>query len=480
MPADEFESLVERATAGSSRQKAPEAPRLIRARHHARWSSGVLTGQTELVIESGPSGPVDYVLDPWSPAVVGATGSAAADSREASFPQIRSPVRRGHSLTLLPLLPALASTTCWVPAIRERRVSGSTGHPRSGGPPGLGAPAAKNGARQELQSGASRRRDHNPVSRGPQGLDTVDSPRAPARSARGSLGRSKTSGKSRPSRVESSFSFTILMTGGESPAGSNLWVSGATQIDLRGTLDRSGGLVNWSTDWMLELDPRNPKPLEVELDPGLELINVVGPAVRGYRILPSAGADRVVVTFGGELKPATEVRFLAHARVPTEGRWPIPAIRPLSATWTGGTTTVILDPFHVVAECIEKAGRRVFGAGGESPGINQLVFQAESPLSVAELVFRKPRTESSCFIRGHLFVSGSPCRLECQLDWTAEQALSPELEIELSPGGSRIACSFVDRRAPELASVAGSRPGARSCTWRFRRRHSRERRSRSS
>ena len=39
MPADEFESLVVRATAGSSRQNAPEAPRLIRARHHARWSA---------------------------------------------------------------------------------------------------------------------------------------------------------------------------------------------------------------------------------------------------------------------------------------------------------------------------------------------------------------------------------------------------------------------------------------------------------
>ena len=108
----------------------------------------------------------------------------------------------------------------------------------------------------------------------------------------------------------------------------------------------------------------------------------------------------------------------------------------MSATWTGGTTTVILDPYHVVAECIEKAGRRVFGAGGETPGQNQLVFQAESPLSVAELVFRKSGNESSCFVRGQFFVSASPCRLECQIEWTAEQSLSPEVEIELSPGWS--------------------------------------------
>ena len=130
---------------------------------------------------------------------------------------------------------------------------------------------------------------------------------------------------------------------GDSPAVSNLWVSGTTQIDLRGTVDRAGGPVNWSTEWLLELDPRNPKALEVELDPGLELLDVVGSAVRGFRIEPRAGRRRVIVTLGGELKSATEVRFLAHARVPRDGVWPIPAIRPLNATWTGGTTTVILD-----------------------------------------------------------------------------------------------------------------------------------------
>ena len=36
---------------------------------------------------------------------------------------------------------------------------------------------------------------------------------------------------------------------------SDLWVSGTTQIDLRGAIDRSGGPVNWATDWLVELDP---------------------------------------------------------------------------------------------------------------------------------------------------------------------------------------------------------------------------------
>ncbi len=76
MPAADFHALVKRATDGASLERGAEAPRLIRARHHARWTGGVLSGQTELVIDSGRRGPTDYTLDPWSPAVVAATATA--------------------------------------------------------------------------------------------------------------------------------------------------------------------------------------------------------------------------------------------------------------------------------------------------------------------------------------------------------------------------------------------------------------------
>ena len=92
-----------------------------------------------------------------------------------------------------------------------------------------------------------------------------------------------------------------------------------------------------------------------------------GEGVSGYRIRAAPESRRVVVTLGGDLKSATEAKF-PRMRVPTEGRFRVPAIRPLNATWTGGITTVILDPFHVVAECTEKAGRRVFGKGEPSGG----------------------------------------------------------------------------------------------------------------
>ena len=76
MPAEQFDSLVRRAIEGSSRQRTAQPPRLIRARHHARWNAGVLSGRTELVIEAARSGPADFVLEPWTPAILPTAQSA--------------------------------------------------------------------------------------------------------------------------------------------------------------------------------------------------------------------------------------------------------------------------------------------------------------------------------------------------------------------------------------------------------------------
>ena len=173
--------------------------------------------------------------------------------------------------------------------------------------------------------------------------------------------------------------------------------------------------------------------MEIELDPGLELIDVQGPAVRGYRTERSGSVTRLDVTVDGDRKSSTELRFLAHVQVPSEGPWTIPAMRPINATWTGGTTTVVLDDFHVLQQCREKAGRRIFPRVEDSGPVNRLEFESESPQPVAELVFRKPGADSSCQVRGQLFLGGSPSRLECQLNWTLHHGSLAELEIDLSP-----------------------------------------------
>ena len=96
---------------------------------------------------------------------------------------------------------------------------------------------------------------------------------------------------------------------GETLVQSSTWLTGSTQIDLRRSADRGGGLVNWKTELRVELDPRNPRPLEIELDSGLELIDVLGPAVRGYRTERSGASSRLIVNLDGGLESSIELWF---------------------------------------------------------------------------------------------------------------------------------------------------------------------------
>ena len=300
MPADEFESLVKRANAGSSRQTTPEAPRLIRARHQARWSAGFLTGQTELIIGSDPGGPVDFVLDAWSPAVRRATGSVAALPPAGELPvnPFAGPARTdSHALPVV-RNPAVN----WVLGAHD---SGKTSiwvdrHP---------AQAVRLDWLLEPQRKARGKRFYLALPGEATTILSLEVPKDWIPSIRQGRRRGPLEARSAVENlweVEAESGRIELQLydpdeGVELPTGSDLWVSGATQIDLRGPPERSGGLINWSTDWVLELDPRNPTPLEVELDPGLELINVLGSGVRGYRIVPWRGAERGVGDLGGEL-----------------------------------------------------------------------------------------------------------------------------------------------------------------------------------
>ena len=92
--------------------------------------------------------------------------------------------------------------------------------------------------------------------------------------------------------------------------GSGGWISGATEVDLRRVADVGAAspswMVNWTAECRLELDTRHPGRLEAELDPGLELIDVQGDAVRGYQTERPGDATRVVVALveGGPVRPA--------------------------------------------------------------------------------------------------------------------------------------------------------------------------------
>jgi hypothetical protein len=349
------------------------------------------------VIEAAAHGPADFILDPWTPAILASSSASALGARDSGQPSLWIDHAPIQTLVLdweLRPTPRLAGRGCvlslpgvettflelelpqgWTPVSRRGRRSGP-------------APAASSECRRwEIwaEAGQIDVRVCDPV----DGEFFVESiPR----------------------------------------------LSTATRVDLRATAARDRDIVNWSADWSIELDPRNPFRLEAALDPGLELIDVKGPSVRGYRTEQESGVTRVEVVLDGSLNRSTTVQFLGQAPVPIEGSWSIPAARPLNAVWTGGTTTVVLDPRRAVGECIEKSGRRVSPSSAGAGLQDQLVFESESPASVADLVFRKPGADSSCEVLGQLYLNGSPGRMECRLNWTfAERPLS-ELELDLGPG----------------------------------------------
>jgi hypothetical protein len=398
MAAREFESLVARANEGLVRGRASDPPRLIRASHHGRFSSGVLSGRSELVIEAAKSGPADFILEPWAPAILATPQTSkvvgARDSGEPSLWIDQPPNQtivldwelqpqshvNGRSFALG--LPGNETTVLTLDVPKDWMPSSRRGRRR--GP--LKSTAGSDQNRWEIESESGRIDVH--LYQPTQGAALVES---------------------------------------------NTWVSGSSQIDLRSTADRAGSLVNWKTQWHVDLDPRNPKLLRIELDPGVELIDVQGAAVRAYHSERSGNATRLAVTVDSGLETSTELRILAHTQVPAEGEWKIPGLRPLDAIWTGGTTTVFLDKFHVMKECREKAGRLVFPSSPDSGQVERLEFESGSPRSVAELVFHRPRADTSCAVRGRLFVAGSPARLECELSWAIHDGSMPELAIDLSP-----------------------------------------------
>jgi hypothetical protein len=398
MPVEKFESLVAGATEGLARRRASEPTRLIRAHHRARLRSGVLEGRSEIVVAAARTGPADFLLKPWTPAVLARSQTrkliGARASGETSLWIDQSPNQanviewdlqpRSHlgakSFTLG--LPGNDTTVLtlevpkdWAPWCR---------HGRRSGPLAGAAGALENVWEIEAEAGQIDVRLYEPI----PGASLVET---------------------------------------------STWISGSTQIDLRRSADRAGSLVNWRAELRLELDPRNPRPLEIDLDPGLELIDVQGPSVRGYHSERVGAVDRLKVMVDAGTKASAEIVLLAHAQVPSEGEWSVPGLRPLNATWTGGMTSLLLDELHILKECREKAGRRVYPAGPASGPADRLEFESGSPRSVAELVFRRPRSDTPCEVRGRLFVAGPRAKIECELTWAVHDASMSKLEIDVSP-----------------------------------------------
>jgi hypothetical protein len=401
---EKLDELVNSARRVTARPGTTPPPRLIRAHHQARWDAGVLIGRSELIVQTSASGGGSSIvaLDPWTPAILSfgpkEALAGALESGEVALALDRAHAPASSTVTLEWTLRALPDT-------RGRRFKL--------GLPGDDASVLTLDLPAEL----------TPV--GPRGdrLGPVASSRAGMRGWRF---------HGRPGHIDLQLTDALPAPGAPASRDSLLiWVSGATRIDLGASDNQGGKFANWVTDWSVQVDPRGALQFAAELDPELELVTVSGPNVKEYQSQRQGSRTLVKVSLSGEPGQTAQVRFEAHAIVPLEGPWSVPAICPLDAIWTGGTTTVILDENHVVQECSERSGRQVPAPAGLATDPTALVFEARSPGSVADLVIGKPRVEGSCLVRGRLFVGKSVPQLECRIMGLGGRGSRSELSIDL-------------------------------------------------
>jgi hypothetical protein len=424
MTAADFEAKVAAALAAPSIQPARGMPRLIRARHRAWVSSGILTGTSELVIETARAGAGEYVLEPWTPAIIPAPEIANV---LAARPD-------GKPALLVDRGPTQAIQVNW--ELQARKYSRGRGFVLRlpGGPTSV----------LSLETP----RDWEPVSRrgirrGPQPTRMAD-------------------------RVLWEFGAELGQIdvhlfdpdgSGKASLGPIPWLRSAIEVDLRGAEERPRGVANWTANWQIAVDPRNPTPLEIDLDPGLELIDIRGTSAASYRVEQHGATKRVNLALEAARNSPTEIEILAHVSLPPEGAWTIPTARPIGAIWTGGTTTVLLGGDIVLSQWRERSGRRVFPAGAKAGPGRRLVFESESPGPAAELVFAGPRGESSCDVRGQLYLGGGPGRLKCRLSWKVQRGLLPDLEIDLKPGWVPDDVRFLEFSDPTIWRLSASSGG---------------------
>ncbi|APW64015.1 hypothetical protein [Paludisphaera borealis] len=415
----EFDALVKTAEERVRRSDSGQ-PRLVRARHSARFSAGLLNGRSELVIANASQGSAMLPLEPWSPALLadvksGATIGALSSGKTALWlePPKSTDATSETTITLEWELRARPDSRgrLFALALPGDETSSLT----------LDAPKGW------APSGPSGRRE-GPVA-GP-GTD-----------------RELWRFHGRPAECE--LRLVDLEEKKDESNQPHVWVGGPTRIDLGAGGGKEARTVNFTTAWSVQTDSSETREFSAELAPELELLGVVGPNVREFHLDPRTeqGASRVTVTLAGNSQTVSTVEFQAHVRAPVEGTWTVPSIRPLPpAVWTGGATSITLDEFHTVRACRERDGRRIPPSSADPQSAAQLVFESFAPGPVADLTFRGAGTETPYVVRGRLFVRQSSTRLECEFDGLGSGGSASEYDVELPPNWilDRVQVSGVD------------------------------------
>ena len=408
LSADRFETLVRTAREGAARRARSAPPRLLRARHFARWESGVLVGRSELVVEPSAAGPSALVLEPWTPAI-----EPPADGS--------TPLRVQDSGRTTLLVEASEDTTLELPwQLRARPRSKGRGFT-------LGLPATDTASlRLDLPEGW--------VPEGPEGIRQGPEP-GPG------TGRATWRFDGRGGLID--LRLRARDKGRDPSRDPRIWVSGPTRIELR------EASANWTTEWSVSVEPRGPRRFAFELDPGLELIDVNGPGVDEYRVESLGPATRVTVALA-ERRHRPDARVdPGHRAGAGRGHLVGPGRPAARCALDGGRDDRAARRVAGLAGLRPEAGRRIAARPGEPSDADALVFEAEAPWSVATLVFRRPGPTSRSRS------GASSCWATRPRGWRAR-----------SPGGSiGAACSASTSTCPRPGCPTGSRSRRSTSRW---------------
>ncbi len=395
--AADFETLFGDALSGSRTTTAEDSPRLLRTSHTARWQNGLLVGRSELIVEPPRTGSGSLVLEPWTPAIdpkAGGSSSIRADSSGQTLLRIKPPAEPGKTAT---------AVIDWQLQARD----GSKGRKFALALPGSGPSELK----LDLPEGLE-----------PEGLTGL------RRGSASDDGRVRWIFAGPVGRCDL---LLVDSTSKADPLGDpGLWVAGPIRIDIEESV------ATWILDGSVSSSPGAPKRLVLSLDSSLDLVAVNGPAVDDYWAEANDdGSTRLTIRLrspvGAVGKIATRFSVRALTSVPSEGRWVVPAARPVNAVWTGGTTTVHVGTSRVIEAVHPLAGRRIAAPANGLADDHRLDFAADRPTAVAELVFHKPRADASAEIHGLLMVGSTSPRLTCRLVWKFHKGRPHSLEVDL-------------------------------------------------
>ncbi len=209
-----------------------------------------------------------------------------------------------------------------------------------------------------------------------------------------------------------------------------VWISGPTDIEIK------DAEATWQSRWTVDLGPDAPRELAIDVAPELEIVAVEGAGVVTHDVRHApASPPRLTITLADGVAGPVPVTIRAVPRLPDEGVWKVPWLRPVGASWTGGRVALRLVGGMRTLMAVRALQGPPIAPHAEDlearPARGLLLFDPATPNSVAELTFHRSEAEVTGEIRGGVFLGADRPHLEALLTLTVERGTASSLVLDV-------------------------------------------------